>query len=338
MHKLVISTLWLTVLTLSLPVMAATEAGRLTGGTQYTIPDWFKDSFLDIAEDAAEAGESERHVLLYMHLDDCPYCATMLQTSFLDPETSTFIQDNFDCIALNIKGDREVAMDADTTVSEKELSRLLQVRYTPTVIFLDPAGKPVLRLNGYRSPQGFRKALAFVSSRSYETTNLSDYIEAHSTEPLYAFRDNPQLVELSTLNDTGGKPLAVLFEDSACDECDLFHDTLLRDPQIQSLLEQFEFVRLDANSDTPITDPAGHRTTPRTWSRELGLTYRPGMVLFDQGREIARLDGMQKSFHFQRVLRFVAEDQYQAYPTFRDYARANQAELLQSGTSIDLWK
>ena len=45
-----------------------TSPGKYTGGEHYDIPAWFKDSFLDIAEDATEAGESDKHLLLFMHL------------------------------------------------------------------------------------------------------------------------------------------------------------------------------------------------------------------------------------------------------------------------------
>jgi thioredoxin-related protein len=60
---------------------SAAESGRLTGGIRYEIPAWFKTSFLDLAEDAAEAAEADKHVLLFMHLDECPYCEASSPTT-----------------------------------------------------------------------------------------------------------------------------------------------------------------------------------------------------------------------------------------------------------------
>ena len=85
-------------------------------------PDWFKESFLDIAEDVNQAAESGRHVILFMHLNDCPYCHRMIEENFKHAPYTDFIKENFDVIQLNIKGDREIAFNAETSVSEKELA------------------------------------------------------------------------------------------------------------------------------------------------------------------------------------------------------------------------
>ena len=33
----------------------------------------------------------------------------------------------------------------------------------------------------------------------------------------------------------------------------------------------------------------------------MNINYRPGTVLFDQGKEIMRIDGMQRTYHFQKM-------------------------------------
>ncbi len=43
----------------------AIEPGKLTGGVNFETPDWFKDSFLEIASDVEEASEVGKHVLLF---------------------------------------------------------------------------------------------------------------------------------------------------------------------------------------------------------------------------------------------------------------------------------
>lgn len=45
----------------------AAEPGRLTGGEKYDIPHWFKQSFLEFAEDAADAAEADRHAMVFVH-------------------------------------------------------------------------------------------------------------------------------------------------------------------------------------------------------------------------------------------------------------------------------
>lgn len=323
----------------SLQVAANTQPGKLTGGVASIHPDWFKESFLDIAEDAEEAAAEGKHVILFMHLNNCPYCAKMADENFANAPYTPFIRENFDVIQINIKGDREVAFDANTSVTEKELAKLLKVRYTPTILFLNQDNKTVLRLNGYRSVPAFKHALDYVQQKAYLKTNLSRFIAQRQTAPVYRFRDHPLLKRVSDLQAVADKPLAVLFEDSSCDACDALHDGHLKNPETLKVLENFTFVRLDANASDPIIDPSGHKTTPRAFAEQLGLTYRPGIVLFDKGREISRIDGLLFTYHFQEVLRYVGERHYVKYPkSFYDYLDVRTAELLKSGRNIDLSK
>jgi len=57
-------------LILLLTVVSTTSfaEGKIVGGKQSIHPDWFKESFLDIAEDVEEAAEGDRHIILFMHL------------------------------------------------------------------------------------------------------------------------------------------------------------------------------------------------------------------------------------------------------------------------------
>mgnify|MGYP002712999939 FL=1 len=324
---------------ISLQTATATEQGKVTGGVPTVHPDWFKESFLDIAEDAEEAAAAGKHVILFMHLNDCPYCAKMADENFANAPYTPFIRKNFDVIQINIKGDREVAFDANTSVTEKELAKLLKVRYTPTILFLNKENQTVLRLNGYRSVPAFKHALDFVQQKAYLQTNLSRFIEQQQTTPIYHFRDHPMLQPVSDLQAVADKPLAVLFEDSSCDACDALHDGHLKNPETLKVLENFTFVRLDANATDPIIDPAGNKTTPQAFAEQLGLTYRPGIVLFDKGREISRIDGLLFTYHFQEVLRYVGERHYVKYPNnFYDYLNVRTAEILKSGRDIDLSK
>ena len=138
------------------------KEGKIMGGSQYEIPTWFTDSFLDIAEDAEEALDESKSLLLYFHLDGCPYCDAMLEQNFKGGDNLAFIKDHFSVISVNIKGQREITMSDEETRSEKELAEMLKVQYTPTIVFLGGDGKQVFRTNGYRNTQAFRSVLEYV--------------------------------------------------------------------------------------------------------------------------------------------------------------------------------
>ena len=148
------------------------KEGKIIGGADYEIPAWFTDSFLDISDDVEDASDENKSVLLYFHLDGCPYCDAMLVQNFKSGDNLEFIQKHFSAIAVNLKGDREITMTEDETLLEKELSQKLKVQYTPTIIFFGEDGKQVFRTNGYRTPKAFRHVLEYVVSQSYKNSTF----------------------------------------------------------------------------------------------------------------------------------------------------------------------
>lgn len=155
-------------------VGAQTGAGKPKAGVAYTLPDWFKPSFLDFRQDVAEARERGRHVMIFLHLDDCPYCARLLQENFVSGDNHDFMRKHFDVIAINVRGSLDVRWTDGATYTEKALAEHLKIRGTPTIIFLDPDAKMVLRIAGYREPRALRAALDHVQSRSYRHQPFRD--------------------------------------------------------------------------------------------------------------------------------------------------------------------
>ena len=203
------------------------KIGQITGGAAYEIPAWFTDSFLEISDDVEDASDENKSVLLYFHLDGCPYCDAMLVQNFKSGDNLAFIQKHFSAIAVNLKGDREITMTEDETLLEKELSQKLKVQYTPTIIFIGEDGKQVFRTNGYRTPKAFRHVLEYVVSQSYKNSTLSDYVESSEKSTKgYTFIDYPSLEKVSYLQDYK-QPVAILFEDKDCIDCKNFHEKLI---------------------------------------------------------------------------------------------------------------
>ena len=62
-------------------------------------------------------------------------------------------------------------------------------------------------------------------------------------------------------------------------------------------------------------------------------------MLFDQGREIMRIDAVLYTYHFTEVLRYVGEGHHREYPgRFYDYLRVRSDSLMKAGKDIDLSK
>ncbi len=319
------------------------QQGKIIGGTEIVYPEWFKDSFLDFREDAAEAAESGKHLLLFFHIAGCPYCKKMLEDNFITGENAKTVQANFDVIDIDLKGSKEIAFNKKMTVTESDLGKALEVHYTPTILFMNANNEVVARLNGYRSPREFKHVLNFVKDKAYQSMDLATYRQQQATDQVYTLKNDPRYLAKEQANNLQKlaqqkKPLMILFEDKTCDECERFHKEVLDLKETTKILENYNLVRLDALSDTEIIDPQGNKTTPKQWLKKRNISYRPAVLLYSEGKEIEKVTGLLKSFHFQQLLNFVAEKQYTKFDSWLAYLNEQSEKILKSGKDIDIWK
>ena len=126
----------------------------------YTLPAWFKQSFLDFREDVAEARGKGKQVMVFFHLDNCPWCARLLRESFEQGQNRTLIEKRFDVVAVNVRGAQEAVWTDGRRYTERSLTSHLKVRGTPTLVILGGDGAIAHRVDGYIEPGALRELLA----------------------------------------------------------------------------------------------------------------------------------------------------------------------------------
>jgi thioredoxin-related protein len=289
-------------------------------------PDWFKVSFLDLGadlEEAITAGKSG--LMVYFGQKHCAYCEALLEVNFGKPDIVKYTQENFDVVAIDIWGDREVTDMYGETLSEKEFAERQNTNFTPSIIFYDRDGQEALLLRGYYPPYQFRAALEYVADRHHERQSFRDYLAR--AEPTMSFEPGGLNEEdffpappyaLDRRYFPAEHPLAVFFEQGECHACDVLHTGPLGDPAIRRLLEGFDLVQLDMWSDTPVLTPAGERLTAKSWAAKLGLFYAPSILFFDEhGEEIIRVDSVVRFTRLRAVLAYILTDGYEKERSFQ---------------------
>ncbi|MDH5184795.1 MAG: thioredoxin fold domain-containing protein [Gammaproteobacteria bacterium] len=310
------------------------KRGKLTGSVMHNAPGWFKESFLEIQDDVDEAAAANKHVILFFQLNGCPYCDAMLTESFESKTISSYVQEHFDTISINARGDREIVFNENTTMNEKELSQKLNVFATPAILFLDKQNKTVVRVNGYRSPERFKKILSYVAEKHYQKITLAEYLERNLSNDIYQFRDHKLFTKADDLSIFKG-PLALIFEDSSCYDCNEFHEKHLENKQVLKELKPYTVVRLNADSSQVLIDVDGSKTTARALAKKHNMTYRPGMLMFNEGKLIRRYDSLMFPHHFKEGLRYVAGGYYKTQ-SYGSYSQQRTEELLSQGVTIDI--
>ena len=323
---------------------ALTTGVRAQEASPYAIdiPGWFAETFLDFREDIADAAKEGRRLMVYLGQDGCPYCRQLMVTNFSQRNIVDKTRRHFVAIALNIWGDREVTWLDGRTMSEKALARVLDVQFTPTLLFFDERGNVVARLNGYYPPHKFEAVLDYVAGKNERRETLAAYMArrtpraASATLAAEPFFMKPPYV---LTRKSGGKPLAVVFETPNCDVCDEMHNEILRRPDVQSQLARFDVARFGLGVRADVTTPDGANVKADVWARDLGVTYTPTIVFFDAGgREVFRLDAYMRGFHFASAFDYVASGAYRSEPSFQRFIVARAERLRNGGERVDLWE
>ncbi|MFO8024034.1 thioredoxin family protein [Thiohalophilus sp.] len=306
-------------------------------------PAWFKNSFLDIREDIDEAARQDKRLMLYFYQDGCPYCSKLLQDNFGQKDIAEMTQENFDVIAINMWGDREVTDLKGDMLTEKTFAENLKVMFTPTLLMMDENGKVALRVNGYYAPDKFMAALEYVSEKKENQLSFSEYYKEQGGEKASGKLHQAEFLLKPPYNlnqlATGGKPLLLMFEQKQCKACDELHGDIYQRETTREQLQRFDVVRLDMWSKDKVVGPDGKQITARKLAGELDIKYAPTLVFFDStGKEVFRAEAYLRAFHVQSIMDYIASGAYKEQPNLQRYLSARADKLEEQGEHVDLWE
>lgn len=160
----------------ALAIATPTLAAAPLGDDGLHKPEWLRDTFRDMAEDLAEAGDEGKRMLVIFEQRGCIYCTKMHEEVFPDPEIAALLNERYFVVQMNLFGDVEVTDFDGTTLSEKEMARRWGVMFTPTMMFMPetaPEGGTAADASVATMPGAFGKGtttalLRWVLEKGYE--------------------------------------------------------------------------------------------------------------------------------------------------------------------------
>lgn len=307
-------------------------------------PDWFKLSLLELADDVNDANSKGKRVVLYFYQDGCPYCKKLLQDNFTDEKIVAKLKTNFDVIAINMWGDKDVTDINGKETIEKDFAASLKVMYTPTLLFLNEQGKVVLRINGYYYPEKFSAALDYVAAKKENQLSFAQF---------YKIRKNPKATgklhieesylqppyNLANTIQTSDRPLLVLFEQRNCILCDELHLDIMKKTEVKDAIKALDVVLLDRGSKGILITPQGKRLRIAEWADKLDIKHAPSLIFFDKsGVEVFRTEAYIRTFHVAGAMNYVTTGSYKQYPSFQRYLQKVNEDMTRKGIKVDLMK
>lgn len=295
-------------------------------------PAWFKDSFLDLADDLKQARQAGKTgLLVFFSTKTCSYCQRFLDTTFAAPDIIARVRKRFDVIGLEILSDAEVIDVKGRSQRAKDFAVQEKARLTPTLVFYGEGGQQLAHLVGGMPAERFRLVLDYLEEHAYQKQTLRDFLMTRTSPPALPGSGDIRRSDLFTApphlldrRAPGGRPLLVLFEQPECADCVRLHESVLSDAALRERLRQFQAVQLNmADRRNVVLTPDGRKLSPGAWADQLGLIHAPALLFFDEkGNEVLRIDSEVWRYRLDGALQYVLEKGYVEHPQFQRWRRA----------------
>lgn len=125
-------------------------------------------------EGVALARQENKKILIDVYTDWCVWCKKMDKEVYTNGAVGQTMTSTFIAVKLNAESQKAVTFDG-TPMNEASLAGTMGVTGYPTVVFLDPAAKPITKISGYMEPKEFASVLRFIGEDHYKTKSFQDY-------------------------------------------------------------------------------------------------------------------------------------------------------------------
>lgn len=162
---------------------------------------WFADTFLEMADDLAEATAEGKDLLVLIEQNGCPYCREMHEVNFARPEIVDYLTAHFMVVQLDMFGAREVTDFDGEVLEEREMMMKWGANFTPTAIFFTQEGEAApadffeaeaFRMPGYFKPFHHLMSLKYVAEDGYVDTPFQRFLQAEAER----MREEGEAVEI----------------------------------------------------------------------------------------------------------------------------------------------
>lgn len=120
--------------------------------------------------DTSKIYSNNKYVMLIFGKNNCQWCDRLKDDIKEDKKTQDIMLKSFNSYYINLSYSKQHLIDFDgktNTIDTPTLAMQYNIRPTPTIVFLDKKGSPIIIYPGYLPQEQFRVFLNFISSGEY---------------------------------------------------------------------------------------------------------------------------------------------------------------------------
>ncbi len=128
----------------------------------------------DVISNNVHIHSETKPIMLIFGVNNCKYCELLKQDMRNNEILHAFIKDNFTTYYINMSYSKNHEIGyMQKSMNTDELSRYYEAVKTPLIVWLEPNGTKILRLDGY-DPNYFNAMLHFIKNKGYGNEQESE--------------------------------------------------------------------------------------------------------------------------------------------------------------------
>ena len=118
--------------------------------------------------------DNNKIVFVFVEAEWCGFCKRMKRDVFPNPKVLDLMLDKYYNVLIDLESKNEITFNGQT-MTEREFARSMEVKQTPTMIFLNSEGEELGRQPGYLDKDDLYKLLRYVISEDFGVVSFSEF-------------------------------------------------------------------------------------------------------------------------------------------------------------------
>jgi len=132
-------------------------------------------TFVGYNEGIKLAKASGKKIFLYYGRYGCGFCDKTNKESFSDPEVAQIYKSKYILVYVDAEGGDRITLPSGEQITEQQFGSRLKSLVTPYFMFLNPDGKPISRVPGFKTVDHLLLMDEFISKGLYTKMSYANY-------------------------------------------------------------------------------------------------------------------------------------------------------------------